>query len=118
MDGEKKNIVYVVVAIIVIALLGWWLLSSPEGSSVGSSGETKKSEATPPPQLAPALQLTAQEKSGDVSAKKAEIMTRVRSGTKLTPQERSEIGGIMLTKANVYKFSEEERQAIFKALSK
>lgn len=116
MDGEKKNIVYVVIALIIIALLGWWLLSS-KGSGTGSDS-TATEKAPPGPQLAPALQLTAKEKAGNVGDKKAQIVARVKSSTPLTPEEKAEIGGIMLTKANIYNFSEEERVAIFEALSK
>ena len=114
MDGEKKNVVYVILALIVIGLLGWWVLS--KGPSSGFEGDTASEEA-PGPQLAPALQLTEKERSGDVSDTKAEIIARVNSGTPLTPEEKARIGGIMLTKANIYNFSEEERQAIFKELS-
>ena len=117
MENDKKNIVYVIIALIVIGLLGWWLLSS-KSSTTDSEAERAAEEAAAGPRLAPALQLTEQEKKGDVSDKKAEIMAYIRSGKELTPEQKGEIGGIMLTKANIYNFTEEERQAIFEALSK
>ena len=112
MQGTK-NIVYVLIALVIIALLGWWVLSSK------GTGPSEKSaeEDLPGPQLAPALQLTADEKRGDVTDKKAEIMAAVRSGKPLTNEQKAEIGGIMLTKAHIYNFTEVERQDIFKALS-
>lgn len=117
MEDEKKNLVYAVLAVIVIVLLGWWLMSSKGSDSLGGGTTTTGVDKGPGSKLSPALQLTEQEKKGDVSDKKAQIMTRVRSGKTLTPAERAEIGGIMLTKANIYNFTEVERQAIFEALS-
>lgn len=112
MDTDKKNIFYVVLALVVIVLLGWWILTSKGGMPV-DNGSSEAGQA----QLAPELQLTDSEKRGDVAEKKAEILVRVNSGTPLTAEEKAEIGGIMLTKANIYQFSEAERQQIFKALS-
>jgi|GEM_PF-1791515 len=119
MEGEKKNVVYAVIALVVIGLLGWWLMSSKGSGVSGSGGQGPTGvDKGPGSKLSPALQLTEQEKKGDVSDKKAQLLSRVRSTKTLTPEERADIGGIMLTKANIYNFTEEERQAIFEALSK
>lgn len=116
MENEKKNMLSVIVVIIIVVAVGVWLFwGSSGGGSVGTSSSNKE---TPTATLAPALQLTPQEKTGDVSAKRAEILALVRSGTPLTQEQKAEIGGIMLTKANLYSFNEAERQDIFKALSK
>ncbi len=118
---EKKSLTYIVLAVIVVAVFGWLFISGGDSNSSMTGGEStsssdKKASATP--QLAPALQLTKEEKAGNVSEKKASIMARVNSETPLTQEEKAEIGGIMLTKGEVYKFTEAERQAIFVALSK
>jgi len=115
MENEKKNTLSVVVVIIIVVVVGVWLYFGSSGSSsLNGSSSTKVPTAT----LAPSLQLTTQEKTGNVSAKRAEILALVRSGAPLTQAQKSEIGGIMLTKANLYNFNEAERQVIFKALSK
>ncbi len=119
MESEPKKVVYSVIALIVIGLLGWWLLSAgPSGSAIPKGESVKPVANQAPVELAPALQLTAKEKAGDVGEKRAQILTLVNSKTPLTPEEKADIGGIMLTKANVYKFTEVERQAIFAALSR
>ena len=110
MENEKKNTLSVIVVIIIVVAVGAWLYWGSSGSESGTE--------TPTATLAPALQLTPQEKTGDVSAKRAEILSLVRSGTPLTQEQKAEIGGIMLTKANLYKFNAAERQDIFKVLSK
>lgn len=110
MENEKKNMLSVVIVITIVVVIGVWLFWSPS--------EDISSTEEPIATLAPALQLTAQEKTGDVSAKRAEILALVRSGAPLTQAQKAEIGGIMLTKANLYTFNEAERQDIFAALSK
>jgi len=84
----------------------------------GGDGASSSGTDTPEPTLAPQLQLTPQEKTGDVGDKKADILSLVRSGKALTPEQKGEIGGIMLTKAHIYNFTEEERTDIFEAISK
>lgn len=115
---DKQSILYVIVVIIIIALIGWWVFPAPSPSVPTDNSASAKVEEVPTATLAPALQLTEVEKSGNVSERKAEILTIVRSGRALTQAEREEIGGIMLTKANIYNFTEAERQDIFKALSR
>jgi len=110
MENEKKNTLSVVIVIIIVVVVGVWLYWGSSGS--GASTET------PTATLAPALQLTTQEKTGDVSAKRAEILALVRSDTPLTQEQKAEIGGIMLTKANLYNFNEAERGVIFTALQR
>ena len=121
MDSEKKNGFYIMLAIVLVILLGAWIFSGQDSTrdtddSVAGS-PTSSGSVSRIPKLAPALELTEKEKSGEVSEKKAEILARVHSGTPLTEEEKGEIGGIMLIKAGIYKFSEAERVAIFKALS-
>lgn len=117
MEGEKKGMLYVIIVIVVIAVLGWWFFSaSPQGGN--ESVDVGSEEGAGVQELTPSVQLTPAEAAGDVSVKKAEILSRVRSGTLLTQEEKADIGGIMLTKANVYNFTEEERNDIFTALSR
>lgn len=116
MEGEKKSVLYIIIALVVIVLLGWWFFSGSAGEEVGT-GQAVKSKPTEAV-LAPALQLTPEEKRGDVSERKTQILARVRSGAPLTPEEKAEIGGLMLAKGKIYNFSEEERVDIFEALSK
>lgn len=116
---EKKSLAYVIVALIIAALLGWWLFGGKGGIGTGGSATQETVSPKPvPPTVTAEVKLTPQEKSGDVSAKKAEILALVRSGTPLTTEQKQEITLIMATKANIYKFSEEERQAIFAAFNR
>ncbi len=115
MEDEHKRNIFIIIAIIALGLLGWWLFGA-DGSRSG--GMHRGEEAADGPHLAPSLELTEQEKAGDVSGKKAEILGWVRSGKPLSPEERAEIGGIMLSKAAIYNFTDEERFAIFKGLQR
>ncbi|PIR52865.1 hypothetical protein COU76_04205 [Candidatus Peregrinibacteria bacterium CG10_big_fil_rev_8_21_14_0_10_49_10] len=114
---EKKPIAFVIVALIVVVLVGWWIFNNPQNGPAGTK-DVVIDETPVEPQLAPELQLSKEEKAGNVDGKKAEIVALVTSGATLTQEQKAEIGGIMLTKANIYNFSEEERQAIFDALSR
>ncbi len=114
MEGEKKNTV-VITAIILAVVLGVWLFG---GFSSAPDDGTTEADIPSAPTLSPALQLTSDEKRGDVSERKAEILSRIRSGSSLSIEEKGEIGGIMLTKAHLYAFTDAEREAIFTALQK
>lgn len=114
-ENNAKKLVSIIVVVILVAVGGYYLLSGGENGGEGASGEPI---ATPEPTLAPQLQLTPQEKAGDVGDKKAEVLSLVRSGKSLTDEQKSEIGGIMLTKAHIYNFSDEERADIFEALQR
>jgi len=114
MEQDKKNLIYVVVTIIVLVLLGMWLFGKEGTGDEGSAAIPPP----PPPSVSVQVKLTPEEKSGDVSDKKAEILSRIRSNTPLTTAEKQEIQLIMATKANIYKFSEEERQEIFAAFNR
>lgn len=116
-EGNKKSIVSVIIVIVVV-VIGGYLLYTQGGTDTGGAGESGEATVTPEPTLAPQLQLTQKERAGDVGDKKADVLSLVRSGKALTPEQKSEIGGIMLTKAHIYNFSEEERQDIFAALQK
>lgn len=118
-ENNTKSLAVIVVVIVIVAVGGYFFYTG-SGSTGGGSGGGGGSERikTPEPTLAPQLQLTPQEKAGDVGDKKAEILKRARSGKLLTPEQKSEIGGIMLTKAHIYNFTEEERVDIFEALQK
>lgn len=115
-ENNAKKLVSIIVVIIIIAIGGYFLLSG--SGSTGEDGTFGEPVATPEPTLAPQLQLTPQEKAGDVGDKKAEVLALVRSGKTLTDEQKSEIGGIMLTKAHIYNFSDEERADIFEALQR
>ncbi len=115
MEGEKKKALSIVIVIVLVLLLGVWYF----WDSLSDSAPVSNSNApVPQAELAPALKLTEEEKTGNVSAKRAQILSAVNSGRALTSAERSEISGIMLTKAHIYTFSDEERKAIFKALQR
>ena len=117
---EKKSLAYIVVVVIVVAVIGWLFVSGKDSSDrmIEEDSAYSSDETSDNPKLAPSLQLTKEEKSGNISGKKIEIMARVNSGTPLIQEEKSEIAGILLTKGEVYNFSESERQAIYAALSK
>ena len=104
------------VAAIIIVVVGGYFLFSADGGGGGPVGAGDGTQ-TPEPTLAPQLQLTPQEKAGDVGDKKAEILRLVRSGKGLTDEQKGEIGGVMLTKAHIYNFTEAERTDIFEAIS-
>lgn len=113
MENSKKGSVGLIILIVLLAIVAYFIFVSPKGGSILPSFNSN-----PPPELAPALKLTSQEKTGDVSAKRAEIIALVNSGNRLTDAQKGEISGILLTKANLYKFTDAERQAIFKALNR
>ena len=77
MESEKKNGLFVIIALVVVALLVWWLWPTSSGPGSGqavgddSGQSTQASAPPPPPQLAPELQLTADEKAGNIAEKKA-----------------------------------------------
>ena len=114
MESDTKTTFSIAVAVVIIFMIGFWLFSNHAPTRGGVSETTSAMKGS---EVAPAFELTAQEKSGKVSQKRADILARVRSKTALTSAEREEIGGIMLAKAHLYQFSEMERQEIFKALS-
>lgn len=114
-ENSTKSFITIIIVIVVVAIGGYFLYTS--GGGDGGTGIPAKT-TTPEPTLAPQLQLTPQEKAGDVGDKKAEVLRLVRSGKTLTDEQKSEIGGIMLTKAHIYNFSDAERADIFKALQK
>lgn len=115
----KKPLAYILLAIIVVVGLGVWLFRGNDKDDRGGATEqTQNSSGKIPPSVSLDIKLTPEEKSGDVSAKKAEILARVRSATPLTVAEKQEITLIMATKANIYQFNEAERKAIFAAFNR
>lgn len=114
---ERKPLAYVIIALVVVVMLGIWLFSgSREGN--GSSGQGEDVAEEIPVSVKVEVKLTPEEKTGDVSSKKAEIMTKINSGAELTTEDKKEITLIMATKANIYNFTEEERKAIFAAFNR
>ena len=113
MENSKKGSVGLIILVVLLAIVAYFVFASPKGGSILPSFNSN-----PPPELAPALQMTSQEKTGDVSAKRAEILSLANSGKPLTNAQKGEISGILLTKANLYKFNDAERQAIFSALNR
>ncbi|MDO8564931.1 MAG: hypothetical protein Q7R88_02970 [bacterium] len=112
---SPKGAIAIIVVLAILAVGGYLLYQRGGDFDMG----TEEEEAAPvEATLAPELELTREEKSGDVSEKKAEILVIVSSGRPLTAEERAEIGGIMLTKAHIYQFSEPERVKIFEALQR
>ena len=118
MEDEKKPLIYVVLILIIAALIGFWIFSDDDDQMMQDSALSGGEQTAVPPSVTPQVKLTSSEKSGNVSAKKTEILERVRSATPLTTEEKQEITLIMTTKANIYKFSEAERQAIFAAFNR
>lgn len=113
MESPHKGL-FAVLLLIAAVIVGSLFLYKPQSGAPRSvsGGNT----STPQPTLAPALRLTPAEARGDVAAKKGEILALVSSGKPLTAAQKTEIGGIMLAKAHIYKFSEAEREKIFAAL--
>ncbi|PIR53637.1 hypothetical protein COU76_00010 [Candidatus Peregrinibacteria bacterium CG10_big_fil_rev_8_21_14_0_10_49_10] len=112
---EKKPIAFVIVALIAVVGVGIWLFSGKDVQN--DSGEEAVVQEVPA-SVEVEVTLTPEEKSGDVSSKKAEILGKINSGAVLTTEEKQEITLIMATKANIYNFTEEERKAIFAAFNK
>lgn len=116
MEQDNKKGLVTAIVVVIIVIVGGYLLYTQGGT--GGAGESPKTAVTPEPALAPQLELTPRERAGDVGDKKADILELVRSGKPLTPEQKAEIGGIMLTKAHIYQFSEPERVKIFEALQR
>jgi hypothetical protein len=117
MEQEKKNVIYVVVALIVLILLGMWIFGSKGAETPSASQAEGTTPPPPPPSVTVQVNLTPEEKSGNVDGKKAQILARIRSNTPLTVAEKQEIQLIMATKANIYQWTEDERKEIFGAFN-
>ena len=114
-ETSKKNnlLVLVIVIVIVIVAIGYFFY-------FGSYAEKKA--LLNPLKLENAVLLEQQELSHEqaisVAKQKTTILRRVADTAPLTEEERTAIGNIMLTQSHIYKFTQEERDAIFEALRK
>lgn len=119
-DTSKKSLITVIVAIAVVAIGGYFLLASPANGpeGVAPAKESKLVRETPKvteEQLLGDAELNANQQS-DIERHKQDILRLARSGKTLSDDEKSTIGNIMLTRAHLYNFTDEEREAVFDAL--
>lgn len=119
---EKKPLAYVVVALVVIAGLGYFVLSSPEGSTGA------KSEAEQPLVVKQNPEFSDEELLGEATlddsqtaailAHKQEILRIVATNKPFTEEEKGAIADVMSNKAQLYKFTPDERESIFAAFKR
>lgn len=119
-DASKKSLITIIIAVAIVAVGGYFLLASPANGPDGAAPvkESKLARETPQvteKQLLGDAGLTASQQS-DIEKHKQDILRLARSGKTLSDDEKSAIGNIMLTRAHLYNFTDEEREAVFDAL--
>lgn len=118
MEPSAKKTVWTVIAVVVIIILGYFVFSS----SPSSSGKTPAAKKPSAPSLTDEQVLgrtpLSSEQESSIVGEKTRILKLVTSGQTLSQEEKSQVGNIMLTQAHLYKFTPEEREAIFAALRK
>ena len=119
-DTSKKSLVTVIIVVAIIAIGGYFLFASPVNGPDGAApaGESNLVRETPKvteAQLLGDAALSEREQSG-IDTHKQNILRLARSGRALSDEEKSTIGNIMLTRAHLYNFTDEEREAVFDAL--
>ena len=118
MEPSAKKTVWTVIAVVVIVVIGYFAFTvSP--STTGKTPAAKKPSAPPitDEQVLGRAPLSS-EQNVAIAAEKARILKLVASDKTLSQEEKSQVGNIMLTQAHLYKFTPEEREAIFAALRK
>lgn len=117
MEPSAKKTVWTVIAVVVIIGIGYFVFSSP---SLSGKAPAAKTPSTPPLTDEQVLGRTplSSEQEGSIVAEKTRILKLVASGKTLSQEEKSQVGNIMLTQAHLYKFTPEEREAVFAALRK
>ena len=119
-DASKKSLITIIMVVAVVAIGGYFLLASPANGPEGVMPitESKLVRETPKvteEQLLGDAGLSANQQS-EVLKHKQDILRVARSGKALSDGEKSTIGNIMLTRAHLYNFTDEEREAVFDAL--
>ena len=119
-DASKKSLITIIVAVAVIAVGGYFLLASPANGPEGAVPVTESKLVRETPkvteeQLFGDAELTASQQSG-ILKHKQDILRLARSGKALSDAEKSAIGNLMLTRAHLYDFTNEEREAVFDSL--
>jgi len=118
MESSAQKTLWTVIAVVVIVIVGYVFLSgSPEGTATPPKAKVIVTPVVSQEQLLGKAPLATEQKDA-ISVHKAEILARVASGKPLTQEEKGSIGNIMLTQAHLYKFTDEEREAVFSALRK
>lgn len=126
MEPTRTKSAFWTVIIVLAAAAGGYFVFAPDESSAPAGEPASRPVARAPSVLrenprfedAQVLGEKALTKSQtDAIAKnKTAIMKTVGTERALSPEERSEIGNIMLTQAHLYNFTDEERDAVFDAL--
>lgn len=119
-DTSKKSLITIIIAVAIVAVGGYFLLASPANGPEGAAPakESKLVRETPKiteEQLLGDAGLNANQQS-DIEKHKQDILRLARSSKTLSDGEKSTIGNIMLTRAHLYNFTDEEREAVFDAL--
>ena len=119
-DTSKKSLITIIMVVAVVAIGGYFLLASPANGPEGVMPVTESKLVRETPkvteeQLLGDAGLSANQQS-EVLKHKQDILRVARSGKALSDGEKSTIGNIMLTRAHLYNFTDEEREAVFDAL--
>ena len=117
MESNKRITSSAVIAIFALVVLGFWLFGGKTSDENKMEGHT---EANSESHVAPAFQLTQEEKSDNISLKKTEILERTRnSSPPLTKTEKESIVKYV-SGANgaQFNFTLEEKLLIVKAINR
>ncbi len=121
---HTKSAIGAVVIVLVVVALGYLALApestAPEGDPAAKSVSRAQSVLRENPRFEDAQVLgekaLTKSQTDAIAKNKTAIMKTVGTERVLSPEERSEIGNIMLTQAHLYNFTDEERDAIFDSL--
>ncbi len=121
MEENKKGLLVIVVLIVIVAVgyMVWNSPSTPVGTipAVASKPTISPEPVISPDQLIGKVRITPALED-KIAVHKKEILDRVSSGKPLTDADKSAIGGIMLSEAHLYGFTDAERAQIFAALQR
>jgi hypothetical protein len=119
-DTSKKSLITIIMVVAVVAIGGYFLLASPANGPEGVTPVTESKLVRETPKVTEEQLLgdagLSVNQQGEVLKHKQDILRVARSGTALSDGEKSTIGNIMLTRAHLYNFTDEEREAVFDAL--
>lgn len=116
---NSKKILVAGVIMAAVAIAGYFLFVSPaNGPGVAVPAESKLISETPKVTEEQLLgnENLLQGQQSDIEKHKQDILALVNSGKTFTDDEKSTIGNIMLTRAHLYNFTDEERETVFSAL--
>lgn len=120
-DKNSAKSVVTIVIVLVIVLVGGYLLLSGGGDNggIGQSSSAKAVVENTPrlndEQLLGKAEIPDTQRAA-IAEHKQDILRLARSSKTLSDDEKSTIGNIMLTRAHLYNFTDEEREAVFDAL--